>query len=644
MADLEIKITNSNSGTGGSGGGAANSSSEQILNQFVSIMQNVSRSIETASIRLEEVATNLKTGGNASMSEEFMRNTADHINAQAAAATTGEAVASGMRSGGGNRYDNTDITPRNEGTQRTSSGGRFLTDLAAGFGGYKMIQDASRGMDAYIAHRNIIAGSDYTDPTNLSNQLLSNEFEQRKSLLQVGAGAVGGALGFMLGGPMGGGIGAGIGSSAAGFGYSYLAGPELANQQKQNTYDLRTRELTNYGYSGSGAADLMQSGINARNPLDVLNMGQYSQLQSGFAKYGYTSPNDLQSIATSARTYGGISDINKYTQDITQLSSASGISNQDLIKMMQDAQSMSGMRQDELASITRNLVQSGNMSATNALRTASTTNMYGEAFQNQQQQFLTSSPLNQFKMNMISQGLYGFEMSDVYSGDKQAIQKYRNVVNQAYNGDPGAMAFTQIAGYAMPDMYGANQGKFGTSSYSGNVAGEDITLDRLKLAQQQVENADRRAIGYKMKKVNGQWQEVTDSHGNKIPEAYGDYQITLPTAKKYDPQVSVEKLLDPKYNEMMRDKIMTDNRKEAYSKGLQGTQAELYALAEYNGGPKAAAQFMKTGHSEYTDKILSRGAQAAAAGANRPLLPPRLVEDLTRELRNLTDTLKRGNR
>ena len=123
-----------------------------------------------------------------------------------------------------------------------------------------------------------------------------------------------------------------------------------------------------------------------------------------------------------------------------------------------------------------------------------------------------------------------------------------------------------------------------------------------------LENAANVAIGYKFKKTNGvfdtdaQGRKIyeRDAQGNKIPETYGQYQITPAKASEVmGRKVTPNELLNPAFNEQVRDKIM--NKLLIKHNGDRAA-----ALSEYNGYGKL---HQKTGHSPYSDK-----AEGMAAG------------------------------
>ncbi len=104
------------------------------------------------------------------------------------------------------------------------------------------------------------------------------------------------------------------------------------------------------------------------------------------------------------------------------------------------------------------------------------------------------------------------------------------------------------------------------------------------------------AVGYAMtRNAQGKYTYKLDPTGNKIPEAYGKYQIKPSTASEVmGYNVTPQMLLNEQFNTQVRDKLMAQLLKK------YGTQER--ALAAYNGDLK---RYDQTGSAPYVDKIKS---------------------------------------
>jgi prefoldin subunit 5 len=148
---------------------------------------------------------------------------------------------------------------------------------------------------------------------------------------------------------------------------------------------------------------------------------------------------------------------------------------------------------------------------------------------------------------------------------------------------------------------------------SGNQKTQSSMWDKaLDWAQGMVESSNKdNTIGYKMKKdANGKYQPVLDAKGQKIPEAYGRYQIKPSTASEVmGRNVTGQELLNGEFNQQVHDKYMMQLEKRYGSKEA--------ALAAYNGD---LANYRKTGHSDYVDKIKAKlGGAIPANLASQPV-------------------------
>lgn len=147
---------------------------------------------------------------------------------------------------------------------------------------------------------------------------------------------------------------------------------------------------------------------------------------------------------------------------------------------------------------------------------------------------------------------------------------------------------------------------------SGNQKTQSSMWDKaLDWAQGMVESSNKdNTIGYKMKKdANGKYQPVLDAKGQKIPEAYGRYQIKPSTASEVmGRNVTGQELLNGEFNQQVHDKYMMQLEKRYGSKEA--------ALAAYNGD---LANYRKTGHSDYVDKIKAKLGGAIPANLSQPV-------------------------
>lgn len=96
---------------------------------------------------------------------------------------------------------------------------------------------------------------------------------------------------------------------------------------------------------------------------------------------------------------------------------------------------------------------------------------------------------------------------------------------------------------------------------------------------------------------------ITPTNKAADPFAYGNNQITLGTAKKYDKNATAEKLLDADYNDALARKIQADYL------ARYGGNLDAVAIA-YHNGPGAADAFVRNGGS--TAGIADFGQQSQA--------------------------------
>lgn len=133
----------------------------------------------------------------------------------------------------------------------------------------------------------------------------------------------------------------------------------------------------------------------------------------------------------------------------------------------------------------------------------------------------------------------------------------------------------------------------------GNQSTSSSMWDKvIDWAQGKVESSNQDStIGYKMKKdASGKYQHVLDSKGNKIPEAYGRYQIMPSTASEVmGRNVTGQELLNGEFNAQVHSKLMDKWTKQYGSKEA--------ALAYYNAGNRGLKQYQETGTTTYLDKI-----------------------------------------
>lgn len=162
------------------------------------------------------------------------------------------------------------------------------------------------------------------------------------------------------------------------------------------------------------------------------------------------------------------------------------------------------------------------------------------------------------------------------------------------------------------------QGKLGRLFKMGESAGS-AAYDIVSWAQGMVESGNKSQIGYAMQKdANGKYQYKLDAKGNKIPEAYGKYQIKPSTASEVmGRKVTGSELMNDDFNTEVHDKLMAKWTKQF------GSQEA--ALAYYNAGQRGLDTYRKTGTTSYLDKIKSyipnalaaQGAQQAITQANQ---------------------------
>lgn len=149
--------------------------------------------------------------------------------------------------------------------------------------------------------------------------------------------------------------------------------------------------------------------------------------------------------------------------------------------------------------------------------------------------------------------------------------------------------------------------------------------DELSKAQMAQESGGKNVIGYKYQTKNGKLvrdaqgkaQYALDAQGNKIPEAYGVYQIRPETASRtLGRPVSGQELMDPKFNTMVRDKIM----QEAMQKAGGDPKG---ALAYYNGGMGGLKEYQRTGatRNKYAEQIMSKIPQQTEIPPAQPEAP-----------------------
>ena len=163
------------------------------------------------------------------------------------------------------------------------------------------------------------------------------------------------------------------------------------------------------------------------------------------------------------------------------------------------------------------------------------------------------------------------------------------------------------------------KGKIGRLFQMGEKIGGGV-YDAVQWAQGMVESGNKDdTIGYKMKKdKNGKYQNVLDANGNKIPEAYGRYQIMPSTASEVmGRQVTGNELLNGKFNEEVHGKLM-----EKWTKQFGSHEA---ALAYYNAGKHGVNTYNKTGTTEYLSKIKSMLGLGSTDSLNNYMPNPNTV-------------------
>lgn len=163
------------------------------------------------------------------------------------------------------------------------------------------------------------------------------------------------------------------------------------------------------------------------------------------------------------------------------------------------------------------------------------------------------------------------------------------------------------------------QKKTGIGFTTDQANKNDFWGGAIKWAQGMVESGNKSQIGYAMQKdASGRYQYKLDAKGNKIPEAYGKYQIKPSTAS----EVMGRKVTG---NELMNDDFNTEVHDKLMAKWTKQFGSQEAALAYYNAGQKGLDTYRKTGTTSYLDKIKSyipnalaaQGAQQAITQANQ---------------------------
>ena len=331
------------------------------------------------------------------------------------------------------------------------------------FGGWNALGHAEVGVQSMLQQQALLAGSTFQNTGDVASMMLGAEYTQQKSLVSMIGAGIGGGIGAVVGGlstlPIGGVgagygamLGAGVGASVTSFGYDMFNNQNLAEQQKSYKFQYSERQMINAGLSGQIlAAHMMAGGMdmdtNNRNKTDMINQAVYSQINSGYGKFGGMTSADFQNISTSITNNGGVSDMTGFLGTVTQLSNASGRSITSVTNQLANMQLTSNTPQGELATRMLGLMQGGGMNYDQARNTASSLNLMGGGFANQQENFLNSSPLNKFQTDMVTQNIYGFKMSEVGT-NPNATEKYNKMVNNAQHGnDIMAMAVSGITGW-----------------------------------------------------------------------------------------------------------------------------------------------------------------------------------------------------
>jgi len=133
------------------------------------------------------------------------------------------------------------------------------------------------------------------------------------------------------------------------------------------------------------------------------------------------------------------------------------------------------------------------------------------------------------------------------------------------------------------------------------------TLDQTAYAHMMKESGGNPSkIGYAMYNSGGKWQYKRDAHGNKIPEAFGLFQLRPETASEaLGRKITGQQLLDPELNKQARDAYLRQ--------GLEKSGGDIKAaLAYYNGGPGGLSYYQRHKQSryDYAESILNNARHA----------------------------------
>ena len=182
---------------------------------------------------------------------------------------------------------------------------------------------------------------------------------------------------------------------------------------------------------------------------------------------------------------------------------------------------------------------------------------------------------------------------------KALAQGLADLVNNVVNADlskpiSGEKLSNAYKTLTNPNSYSAKKGPGFIDNLIHQTPKDFMNI--IRKIQAKIENAAGEKIGYAMTRdKNDKYTYKLDKNGNKIPEAYGKYQIKPSTASQVmGRNVTPQELMNDKFNEQVRDKYM--------SQLLQQYGTQERALAAYNGDLK---RYDKTGSTPYIDKFRS---------------------------------------
>jgi hypothetical protein len=180
----------------------------------------------------------------------------------------------------------------------------------------------------------------------------------------------------------------------------------------------------------------------------------------------------------------------------------------------------------------------------------------------------------------------------------------------------GALHGAERVGKPVNDYMNKHFPGMGINNIAGNLS-KVLGLGPLATAQMMQESSGVNQIGYKYQTQNGhlvrnmfgQAQFAKDAQGNKIPEAYGRFQVKPSSASAAMGRniTGAQILASPTLQKQIYDKMWAQSMK-ASGGDVKG------ALAYYNGGASDLAYYKKTGQTknQYGEMITAEAAQLQA--------------------------------